>query len=230
MGLNKQKSGSNMYGFTSITWNPIRGECKDHDCSYCYMKRFPNRGPLRLVEKEFNTDLGSGNFIFIGSSSDIFSKSSKSEWIFEVLNYCSNFDNQYLFQTKDPARFFEFLDYFPPRTVLGTTIESNFDHHVSKAPAPVERAKAMIEIVLPPSMAKMVTVEPVMRFDLKVLVDWIRQIAPEWVNVGADSKGHQLPEPSWSEIQELIQALQALSEFTEVKLKRNLGRLRKTRE
>ena len=58
--MNKQKG--NMYGFVTHTWNPIRGECP-HDCKYCYMKKWGKQKPLRLVEKELKTDLGSGNFI-----------------------------------------------------------------------------------------------------------------------------------------------------------------------
>ena len=211
MPLNKQKQPSNMYGFCDATWSPIRGVC-EFDCGYCYMKRFANRGRLRMVWDELNTNLGSGHFIFVGSSTDMFAESVPSTWISGVLNYCADFDNRYLFQTKNPGRFFEFLDYFPPKTVLGTTIESDIDHHVSKAPPPVERAKAMAEIILPPSMAKMVTIEPVMSFNLKILSDWIRQIAPEWVNIGADSKGHQLSEPSWPAVRALIATL---SEFTD---------------
>ena len=37
-----------------------------------------------------------------------------------------------------------------------------------------------------------------------------------------ESKGHNLPEPSWDKVQELIAALK---EFTEVKVKSNLERL-----
>jgi hypothetical protein len=187
------------------------------------MKRFPNRGELRLVSQEFDTDLGADNFIFVGSSTDMFSPSSKSEWIREVLNYCGDFDNQYLFQSKNPARFFEFLDFFPTNTVLGTTIESNYDYHISKAPPPLERAKAMAEIVLPPDMAKMVTIEPIMAFHLRVLSQWIRKIGPKWVNIGADSKGHHLVEPGRPGVRALIGVL---SEFTVVKAKSNLRRLR----
>ena len=62
--LNKQKG--NMYGFVTHTWNAIKGKCP-HDCEYCYMKVFP-QGELRLDEKEFKTDLGRNNIVFVGSS------------------------------------------------------------------------------------------------------------------------------------------------------------------
>ena len=43
------------------------------------------------------------------------------------------------------------------------------------------------------------------------------------VNIGADSGGNDLVEPSWYKIQKLIAALEG---FTTVKLKKNLERLR----
>jgi hypothetical protein len=71
MALNISKG--NMYEFITHTWNPIKGKCP-HDCSYCYMKRWGHLKPPRLVESEFNTDLGSGNFIFVGSSCDMWAE------------------------------------------------------------------------------------------------------------------------------------------------------------
>ena len=67
-----RKSKGNMYGFVTHTWNPIKGKCI-HDCCYCYMKRFPQRD-LRIDESEFKTDLGVDNYIFVGSSTDIFAE------------------------------------------------------------------------------------------------------------------------------------------------------------
>jgi len=80
MALNKSKG--NMYEFVTHTWNAIKGECP-HDCSYCYMKRWGKLNPIRLDTREFKTDLGEGNFIFVGSSCDMFADSIPYEWIEE---------------------------------------------------------------------------------------------------------------------------------------------------
>ena len=69
---------------------------------------------------------------------------------------------------------------------------------------------------------KMVSIEPIMDFDVDTMIDWIRQIKPEFVSIGADSKGHNLPEPSKDKIRALIGAL---SKITVVKQKANLSRL-----
>ena len=76
--LNKSKG--NMYEFVTHTWNAIKGECY-HQCSYCYMKRWGRLKPVRLDEKELKTDLGNDNFIFVGSSCDMFAQNIPDEWI-----------------------------------------------------------------------------------------------------------------------------------------------------
>ena len=102
MTLNKQKG--NMYGFVTHTWNAVKGKCP-YDCSYCYMKVFP-QGKLHFDEKELKTNLGEGNFIFVGSSCDMWAKKIPLEWIVEILEHCRKHPkNTYLFQTKNPERF-----------------------------------------------------------------------------------------------------------------------------
>lgn len=216
MPMNKQKG--NMYPWVTHTENIIRGDCI-HECIYCYMERFP-QGELRLDEGEFNTNLGENNTIFFGSSTDMWAEEIPSEWITKVLSYCRVFtENSYLFQTKNPRRFHEFIDDFPSDVILGVTLESNQDHGTTKAPSPKERMTAMVEL---DGFPKMVSIEPIEEFDVTTFVTWIRAIAPSFVSIGADSQGHKLPEPPGEKIGELIAHLQS---FTEVKVKPNLKRL-----
>lgn len=225
--MSLRKQSGNMYEFISHTWNPIKGICR-HKCVYCYMLGFKLK-PIRPVEKELKTRLGKDNFIFVGSSTDMWAEDVPDLWIEKVLRKCREFpENRYLFQSKNPERFSGFSYTLPENVVLGTTIESNYDvfmrngkqWQASKAPKPSERYEAMTKLK---GITTMVTIEPIMKFDCDTLVSWIKHIAPEWVNIGADSKGHNLPEPSWKEVEELIAKLQAV---TEVKLKSNLGRIR----
>lgn len=212
--LNKQTG--NMYPWITHTWNPIKGKCP-HDCAYCYMKRFPQK-ELRLDEKSLG-NIGDGNTIFVGSSTDMFADSVPYKWINRVLGHCHYFDNTYLFQTKNPKRFVEFI--LPEKTILGTTIEttlSGSDYRFSKAPSVDDRAIAMANLRMP----KMVSIEPIMKFDIDCMVLWIKDIKPKFVSIGADSKGHNLPEPTKEEIEELVAKI---SKFTEVKTKSNLKRL-----
>lgn len=215
--LNKQKG--NMYGFVTHTWNVIKGKCI-HDCSYCYMKRFPQKD-LWFDEKELKTDLGEGNFIFVGSSCDMFAEKIPSKWIMIILSHCNKFEkNSYLFQTKNPKRFGEFRGLFPEKTILGTTMETNWNLVGCKAPSPRDRAEAMAQLE---DYEKMITIEPIVDFDLDYFVDLIKMAKPKWVNIGADSnKKLTLKEPSALKVEALINRLK---EFTEVKNKENLKRL-----
>ena len=124
--LNKSKG--NMYPWVTHTWNPIKGKCP-HDCSYCYMKRYPQRELHFDAVTMVTTDLGEGNTIFVGSSCDMWADVIPTEQIKTILAYCSNFSNIYIFQSKNPQRFTRLFihqpSWFPINTTLGTTIESN---------------------------------------------------------------------------------------------------------
>lgn len=222
MGLNK--TTGNMYDFITHTWNPIKGKC-EHDCVYCYVKKWGTPlSDLRLDENEMKTDLGKGNFIFVCSGTDMFADNVQRIWIERVLSKCCDYDdNKYLFQTKNPYNVLEFAGEYPKNTIIGTTLETNrLTKLISKATSSEDRACGMAQIQFP----KMVTIEPIMDFDLKPFVEMIKLCNPKWVNIGADSnrgRKYELPEPTWTQIEDLICELK---KFTEVKLKKNLNRLK----
>ena len=224
MGLNKQKG--NMFSFADFTWNPIKGRCK-HNCVYCFMHRYwkmMKNDKLRLDEKEFkelDRDMikygDSGHFIFVGSSTDMWL--GKTEWISKILVHIAKYSkNTYLFQTKFPFGFYDWTFY--DNQILGITLETNRRHAmISTATEPVQRVKDFMEIE---HARKMVTIEPIMDFDIIYFIRTIKDINPEWVNIGADSGGNNLPEPPKEKVLQLINELE---KFTVVKQKQNLKRL-----
>lgn len=210
-----------MYAFVSHTFNTVKGKCS-HDCSYCFMKQYGEQKPVRLDEKELFTDLGEGNFIFIGSSCDMWADDIPGDWIKATLGFCRLRDNKYLFQTKNPKRFFEFAGHLPKEHILGTTIESNrIWPEMGKTPTPQSRAETMGLLSL--NHKTMITIEPIMEFDLTALLDLVYHCDPEWVVVGADSKGNDLPEPKAMRIKSLIEELECNG--ITVVIKKNLNRL-----
>lgn len=232
--LNKSKG--NMYPWVTHTWNPIKGRCP-HQCRYCYMKKFWHKMKEPYFdEKCLKDNLGSGNIIFVGSSIDMWAKKIPLPWICNVIEYCSKFsDNTYLFQSKNPRRFINVLKLaewrelsLPTKILFGTTIETNrFYYGLSDAPKPYDRYIAMSRIVLSDwkdqfNFDIMISIEPIINFDLEELVEWIRILQPKFVSIGADSKGNNLPEPPAWKVKELIEKLE---EFTEVKIKKNLNRI-----
>ena len=219
MALNISKG--NMYEFVTHTWNAIKGECL-HGCTYCYMHRWGKQNQPRLDQKELKTDLGHGNFIFTGSSIDMFAGNIPTEWIKKTLAHCCNFDNKYLFQTKNPSRF---LNFKMPKSVFCTTIESDmfYPEIMKQSPKPYERA-IYTEIISKIGFETYVTIEPIMDFNLYKMIELIKKCQPQQVNIGANTGKIQLPEPPKGKIMELIIELK---KFTTVHEKSNLKRLLK---
>jgi len=181
------------------------------------MRRFP-LGELKLREGHLKDNLGQARTIFVGSSCDMWAEQVPNGWIERVLHHCWKFPEvTFLFQSKNPARFVDFE--FAPNTILGTTIESNRDmRDISRAPSPYDRMQAMARL----PGRKMVSIEPIMDFDTGRLASWMWCIRPEFISIGADSKGHGLPEPSATKLRALIGKLEG---HAEVKQKSNLKRL-----
>jgi hypothetical protein len=73
----------------------------------------------------------------------------------------------------------------------------------------------------------MISIEPIMDFDHDIFMEWLREINPDFVSIGADSKNHHLPEPTPDKLEALITQLQGI---TQVIIKDNLKRLRKLTE
>lgn len=222
MGLNKSKG--NMYEFITHTWNTVKGSCY-HDCSYCYMKRWGKQKPVRFDEKELKTDLGKDNFIFVGSSCDMFAEYIKGEWIDKTLWKCieSQDENSFFFQSKNVLGMIEMQNYFPKNHSVCTTIETNryYPKIMNNAPPPIKRHNLFFDLF---SVNKYITIEPIMDFDIRLFVDMLNRYNVKQINIGADSGNNNLPEPPKEKIIELIAELE---KFTKVKQKKNLNRLLK---
>jgi len=95
---------------------------------------------------------------------------------------------------------------------------------LSYAPEPHERYLAM-KVFKQCKWDIFVTIEPIMDFDIDILSKWIIDLKPNFVNIGADSKRCNLPEPSREKILEFIDRLEANA--INIKKKYNLDRLLK---
>lgn len=220
MGLNTSKG--DMYPFITHTWNVIKGVCP-HACHYCYMKGVVKKD-LYFAKSELKTDLGSGNFIFVGSSCDMWADAVPEGWIMLTLDHCRKYPhNRYLFQSKNPYQIMRLRQWLPKCSIIGTTIETNRQYpQMGKAPIP-EHRMSLLHLMYTEDFKTMVTIEPIMKFDLNELLYLVCTCNPEWVNIGADSKRYNLPEPTANEIKTLIEKLQGYK--IEVKVKKNLKRL-----
>lgn len=217
------RSKGNMYENVTHTHNEISGSCM-HACTYCYMKAISgiNERPLVFRESANKEDLGSGNFIFVGSSIDMWAEDIPSEWIRKVLDHCQTYENDYLFQSKNPARFLEFKDHpVMQRATLLTTIETNrWYDAMGKAPRVEERAEAMSQLAAE-GFKTGVTIEPVMAFDYGEMLKLVTKCSPSIVYVGKNTyKPVLLEEPTPKEVIDLC--LDLKREGCSVRLKKNI--------
>lgn len=229
MGL--VKSTGNMYPWVTHMHTHLGGECL-HRCSYCYVgrNRFgrPDKysGPVRLIKKELGVDYGEGKTIFIEHMNDMFGPGVTAEMLSLIFAHTKQFpNNTYIFQTKNPELAWAWHGFFPPKYKIGTTIETNRDTSaISLAPAPSER---MVGIKKFREVGRhvFVTIEPILLCRPAILAMWMRDIDPEFVNIGADSKGTGLLEPTVEMVEELIERLTLANIY--IHKKTNLERILK---
>lgn len=217
-----------MYREARKTFNPFVG-CR-FNCVYCKpsFQRLMRRQKKRCIkcymyEPHFHVErlrqtpprTVGDEFIFLCDCGDV-SFMSPQEWEL-LLEYVEKWsDRIFLIQSKSPICFTKYN--FPSNVILGTTIETNkinFNiegckyksyREISNAPLPEERYKAMLKVK---HRRKAVTVEPILDFDLDVLVSWILNIKPEFVYVGYDNHNCSLPEPKLEKTLKLIAELES---------------------
>jgi len=153
-------------------------------------------------------------FIFVSDMGDLFGSWVPSRWIKSVFNAIiySGSKATFLFLTKDPTRYHEFLDYYRRNMLFGTTIESNTyyqDLYTGvKPPSPYRRYLAMRE--LPEDVRRFISVEPILKFNHNRFVKWIDDINPELIYIGYDNYHNKLPEPRLKDTKRLIDTLESL--------------------
>lgn len=204
----------NMYRLSVKQWNPFVG-CQN-ECIYCVpsfqaqLKRFakknckecykylPHTHPNRLSDPLPRTSFM--QFIFTCCSGDI--AFCPTDYLQQIIAGISlEKDKYFLIQSKDPATFARII--FPNNVILGTTLETNRDalyKGITQAPKPSQRYQDFLKIEHP---LKMVTIEPVIDFDLDIMMDWLKNINPCLIWIGYDSKRCLLPEPELEKVKQL---------------------------
>lgn len=226
------KSKGNMYPWVTHTHTHLGGKCP-HACLYCYVQAIAMRfgqerykGPLCMIEAELKVPYGKGRTIFVDHCNDLWAEAVPTSWIEAVLAHCSKYpDNEYVFQTKNPGRYRGLLSLMPPKRLLGCTIETSDEavaSGVSKAPSPDKRFLGINDVRIDGERV-FITIEPILIGQMHRLAHMCRIIKPEFVNIGADSKGRNLNEPRGARVNELIDLLTGYG--VEIRQKSNLERL-----
>lgn len=221
----------NMYEFSDHRWNPLAGDCI-HNCSYCYVKALKKRfvrlhekysGYPRLCQSTLNQNLGRNRFYFVGSMTDMFAANVPDDMIEKVIRRANCFlHNNFLYQTKNVSRIIQFSHLMVPWiSSVCFTIESDLHGEGTPIQQRIDDAMRFSKDV----PAKMITIEPIMKFSSD-FADKIIAMAPYQVNIGADSKRHNLPEPSKDELLKFIIKLKKYpTRISKIVLKSNLNRI-----
>jgi hypothetical protein len=221
IAVKKSERPSRMYADTK-TWNPFKG-C-GFDCSYCVptfkkqakrQKRLcelcykyePHAHPERL------TRIPAAKTVFVCGNADIsFCDTGYLMQIVEAIKARkARIETTYYLQSKRPECLEPVLKSLPGNVVLVTTLETNRDEgyaSVSKAPVPSIRYQQFKNLGYP---RKVVTVEPVMDFDVDEFTSWIISIKPEyvWLGYSSHSKKVPLPKPSPEKLKAFVEILLA---------------------
>jgi hypothetical protein len=212
----KPKVKSRMYEETA-TWNPFVG-C-GYDCSYCkpsfqenhyYVMQHKKCGfykPHTHEERLYLKKIPHEKTIFVCGDSDIsFCKPEYLKRIIDVMNADKRKDRIWFMQSKNPKCFQGILPILRKNTILLTTLETNRDidyDKISKAPPP---SKRIVDFANLDWANKIITVEPILDFDMDIFVEGILNIRPLAVFIGYNSHPDKVAmnEPDMEKTLELI--------------------------
>ncbi len=199
-------------GKRMVTWNPFTG-C-NFNCSYCWARKlaegklkksYPNGFVPTTHPDRFNKRFKPNDFVFVCSMGDIAFAPSVVEDV--IATTVSKYpETKFLLCSKDPD-VFRRTKWHQPNVYLGTTIETNKNFRVSRAPSVKERYYKMVGISHP---HKFISVEPIMDFDLQAFLRWIENIKPGIIEIGADNYRNNLPEPEPEKVRQLLYHLKEI--------------------
>lgn len=206
-----------------MTWNVYKG-CR-YACTYCIPsfqainKRINSCKLCQAYIPHFHEErlnkIPKAKVIFVAANGDL--SFAPRDTVLDILiamemHVCEYPETVFYLQSKNPAFFKDFLNDIPEETILLTTLETNYDHDyelISAAPPPQERWRAFKDLDW---SRKIITVEPIIEFDMKEFLNMIAQIDPMKVYVGYNTrpKACDLPEPSLEKTKKLIQLIREM--------------------
>ncbi len=217
---NYKKISSRMYANTK-TWNPFVG-CK-YECEYCkvsFQRQYKRRGKknhdcyyfIPHVHEERLNKIPNSEIVFVSGFGDIsFCPKEYTKKIINsiIIKNLKRPDTIYYLQSKNPQYFKNFINILPNNVIILITLETNRDKNYnlfSKAPVPSKRYKDFVELDYP---RKVITIEPIMDFDLEIFSEWLINAKPEYIWLGFNSRPKQvnLDEPKNDKVKNLIKIL-----------------------
>jgi len=165
--------------------------CQGRKCRKCF-DFVPHEHPERLL-----LPVPTGKVIWPCAHGDI--AFADPSFIRQIIIKTQRYpDKTFYWQSKNPLRFAQYLNDFPKsNTILLTTLETNRDEgygKISKAPLPSIRYNDFKNLNWD---RKVLTIEPILEFDHDIFLSWIKDVNPEaiWIGYNSKPKSVQLPEP-----------------------------------
>ncbi len=202
----------------SSEWNPLDFQCTMY-CGYC-----PEKGHSKvpILRPEEEAEMPRHYSVWVNETTDLFCPEVPDSIIEAIFERASREGGGkcFLICSKNPSRFFDFLDKLPPWSLIVTTVESDIDHGWSKAPPPLKRLEELRRLkfalsALPGRRETAICIQPVMKFTGN-FVEAIHQAMPDQVGIGMELTGlKNFPAPEFSEVMDLARAV---SRFTSVNI------------
>ncbi len=214
---------STILGKKVFSWNPLKGSCK-YKCRYCLakemMKKYPHikkkySGEIDIDEEALSVKFPKGAAILISSMNDLFADYVDDEKIERVIDVTKKWDEkerEFIFITKNPKRYFEFIDLFPSHTYLSTIIESTKNINKTKAPHPKDRYAYIRDLSFKLNLHMIegihtgLFLHPLLDFDLETMSKWIKNVSPKFVVIGG-ANIKNAPKPEGEKAYRLVMAI-----------------------
>ena len=190
-----------------LRWISRRNKCQD-----CRDYR-PHYHPERLR----TASIPSAKTIFVFGQGDI--AFCEPEYVRKTIRLIKShrpkIRKEYYFQSKNPACLEQYIGEYPWNSIMVTTLETNRDEGyelISRSPVPSVRFRDFLGLDYP---RKVVTIEPVMDFDLDEFLEWMLKLKDQeslryvWFGYNSNPDKVQLPEPSEEKSQEFVNLLMA---------------------
>ena len=179
-------------------------QCYDYDPHF-----HPERLNINFNNKRYDTS--GDKFIWAISSGEI--ACMREEWVNQIINKIKEYPNRtFFFQTKSPDCFYKYE--FPDNVILGITMETDVYRTKITDAMPLWHRYAFFKDYEHPR--KFVTIEPIMDFIFEHFLSWLRDINPERIYIGYDTKKCGLIEPP---LDKTLRLIDELKKFTIVKIK-----------
>ena len=185
----KKASGSVCALYTH-TWNPVK---QDED-SY------------NLQIKSLQANLGYGNTILIGNECDLFMPEIPPEWVFDIIIQMNKYpENNYVIKSNNTMRVLFYINKFPLKTTVATTIETNEKQFYTDDTPGTSSRYAGIKKIREQNINVIIYIDPVKKFIPLEMSSKIIPLKPEYVIFGASDKRNIFDDPDKKDVLKLIE-------------------------